>query len=75
MIEPDEPVIYSAKAPRTIEYNGNIYYRLGRTKMTYVSKFYTDLRGFWSLASLYYNPERNSVLEYTCDGHLSESAF
>lgn len=72
---PDEAVKQSAKAPLKIEYNGAIYYRLGGTDMTYVSKFHKDVRGFWLLASLYYNPATNLVIELTCDGHKTESNF
>ena len=72
---PDAPINRSAKAPLKIEYNGNVYYRLGGSNMLNSSRFHTDVRGFWLLAAFYYNAEINLVVELTCDGHITESNF
>ena len=60
-LHPDAPVTMNAKASLKLEYNGDVYYRLGSTDMTYVSKFHQDIRGFSLIASLYYKKSPFSV--------------
>jgi len=72
---PDAPVCQSAIAPVNIDYNGVRYTRLGNKNMNYVSKFHTDVRGFWLLASLYHDAATDMVLEYTCENHITQSDF